>query len=1251
MANLNANIASKLISYVRHGVDINSEIKNIYRNSLIFIGDENQIYVPAMNTYVGIGQTAYTNTLERIKTIETQISELGTTLSADLVSKIYVNYSLDEVNGLNGHHSIGDAGAGLSAEEWALNNEITIKGVGDYDEATGFNKKNTGNNSSRYHTYTANHYDNGTGTKEIYVTYSDYYNSASSQPTSGITVTPYWGGKTTVTNPTTGQTITKRIGSYITIDDKLTWSYMTSAYSYALNYTRLHTASEIDRLYHNLLGDSVATYLPVGFGIAIENRTDQIKKLTPSEIANYNTANPNKYLVTVDPSGSDPEYYVLDKDAVYYYAYISNNTPAEGTTGNKVYVEISYSDIANLLTNGLGSLHNGTIRYNNGDSDIVQFPQLYVKDTQYNTTYNINIADGIQTLKEVAYLLDILSDGSLGSVTYYTYAEYNALTTNEKAECVYILPQNPNPASADIYAYSVNTGNPENLGIQIAYSIAGNQAQITDLHSHIEKIEKGKTSIRSIQGTNTEFTTVSVQGQLNWENTDTDQGRIQQGHPNYDGAGGHRDTPSYMVGDVNFKIAINTGLVYATVYQSGSSPKNYLYTDGFGVDWYGYYTAADMRNLSNESELVGGTAYSSYYTITIGTESGTGYTYANFTRIPSDNLVLDSYKQGENIQYYWIPNKAEAKNNASQNIIWEKVTREQLIALADTDTLPNSSITKGACTDFYTLNGGIYTNVATAANGHNAAYNAINNQTNVNVFYFQAGHKEFVIHAKVGENKIATTEWVGAYVEDSIRDISNTIGNIVEEANNYTKRKIEALDTNYIYSDFATYWTAYVATNNLTPGTTLYETAYANEYADYIARAADETRVFGNSGDYRLSYIAKSHYTYNIIEEDGIVRAETRELPSDTIKASAEIWGAESNVSITNRHQYAELINNTAYTPLYETLYNWKHETTQDNQLFVPVTNGTKVALAPAVANPWLSQRVYILNESDGAFIEFNRAATGAMQNYTDVANKAWQQLYVDGVRYDELDLNDWAWLDNNHTILRVGNYILTKVTSGANAGKISATAITDGTSYTYVSYISTTASTSTQYFSVEQKHFTYANAGNGENQLSVKAHITRIEDARSNNTGFADAYDVQKYIESLFTWVDISATATEAIINSSDKYYKHITLEDYNGENLYKRTLNGASPQYTYESTPVKAYFWKDNNAYFELTSNTTDTPDSDSNISHAGHVTVDGKYVYEQFFADYQTAQNYTRASNYYVRTEEPIINPLNLTETLYK
>ena len=1247
MANLNANIASKLISYVRHGVDINSEIKEVYKNSLIFIGDESQIYVPAMNTYVGIGNTAYNNTISRIDAIEQQISELGTTLSADLVSKIYVNYSLDEINGTNGKQAAGVA-AGLSAEEWALNNEITIKGVGDYDENTGFAKDNS-SNASRYHTYTANHFDNTAGTKEVIVTNSQYYNSQSHQPTSGITVTPYWGTKQTVLNQATGQYITKRTGSYITIDDKLTWSYMTSAYSYALNYTRIHTANEIDRLYHNLLGDSVSTYLPVSFGTAIEDVTESISKLTAAEIANYNTEHTDKYLVT-SGTGSNVYYYLLDRNTEYYYAYTNNGTPAEGTSANKVYVSLTYTDLAGLLTNGLSSLHSGSIRYTTGNADIDQFPQLYVLDTQYNSTYNINIADGIQTLKEVAYLLDILSDGNLGSVTYYTYAEYNALTTAEKSSAYMITPQNSHPANTDVYAYIVNTGDPENLGIQIAYSIAGNQAQINDLHTHVEKIEKGETSVRSVQTTDTEFTTVSVQGQLNWGNTDTNQGdSTQPGHPNYVASGvNHNETPSYMVGDVNIKFAINTGLVYATIYHpANEAAKNYLYTDGYGVDWYGYFTAADMNNLGTDTEVIGSTTYSSYYTASIETETGTGYTYAVMTRIPAANVILDPYVQGSTIQYYWIPDAADARNDANQNKIWQKVTRDELVALGDNDTLPNSSITKAGCTDFYVLNSdGTYTNVAATDGTSTAALKAINQQTNEDTFYFIAGHNEFEIHAKTGENKIATTEWVGAFVNDSIKDITNTVGNIVEEANNYTKKKISELDTNYIYSDFSTYWTSYVASHSLVVGTTAYETAYTNEYNDYIRRGADEAKIFGTTGDYRLSYITRSQYTYNIIEEDGVVRAEHRELPSDTILATAEVWGAESN--ITSRHEYAELINDTSYSPLYETLYNWKHQTTHDNQLFVPVTDGAYIPLATTAEKPWQTGTVYVLDANTNTFTQFN-AGTSRMSDYRDTANKYWVQLYVKGTRYDELDLNDWEWADQANNILKVGNYILTKETTGANAGKINATS--DGNSYTFVSYISTTAAQSTKYFSVEEKHFSYLNGGNGENQLSVKAHITRIEDASTSNTGFADAYDVQKYIESLFTWVDISATAPESVVNTSDKYYKHLTYDEYTTQTLYNRIDNAGTPNYSVESNPVTAYFWKDNNSYYGLTSDTTDTPDTDNTLDTTGHITVDGNYIYVQFFADSATAQKYTAASNYYVRTEEPIINPLNLKTTLYR
>lgn len=1229
MANINANIANRLMAYIRHGVDINSDIKEIYKNSLIFIGDESQIYVPAMNTYVGIGTTAYNNTIQRIKSIEDQLSSLDSSLGADMVSKIYVNYSLDEVNGLNGKTAVGGFSAGLTDTEWALNNDVTIKGVGDYDPATGLAKKNTRNDSSRYHSYTANYYDGTAGTKEIYVAASEYYNADAAQPTSGITVTPHWGTKQTVYNEATGQTIVKRSGNYITIDDSLTWSYMTSAYAYALDYTKTHTASEIDRLYHNLLGDSSVTYLPVAFDTVIDDRTSIISKLTAKEIAAFDTDNPGKHLITVDIN-STKYYYVVSTDVEIYYAYIDNNTPAEGTAGNKEYVKLTYTDIEDLIVNGLSTLHQGTVRYTAGNASIENFPQLYSRDVQYNSTYNINIKDGIQTLKEVAYLLDLLSDGNLGSVTYYTYADFNALTEGEQESAYYIQPQNPTPADNDIYAYIVNTGDPENLGIQIAYSIAGNQAQITDLHTHIEKLESGKTSVRSVQASGTEFTTVSVFGQSEWSNTDTDNGRLKAGHPNYVAPGvEHMETPSYLVGDVNIRIAINTGLVYATVYQKGDAPVNYHYVDGFGVNWYGCYTEADHRAL---------TADGTYYTASIQTETGTGYAYAVMTKVT--NPETDPYQQAPNTQYYWIPNPDDSKNDKNQNIVWEKVGREELMALDADDYLPNSTIKKSECTDFYTLGDNGYVNSASSDSDKTAADKAVG-LTNYDTFFFIAGHTEFEIHAKVGENKIATTEWVGAYLNDTLSDITSTLDNLIEEANKYTRKRIEDLDTNFAYSDFATYWTSYSTTYNLQPGTPEYESAYEREYNDYVERGEDEAYIFGDSGEYRLSYKSRSQYVYNIVEEDGMVSAETRELPSDTISAKVEIYGAESSSS---RHQYAVLVNDTPHAPLYETLYNWKHQSTGDNQLFAPVADSAYIPIEPTTAKP--AGTVYYFRETDHQYVIAALGTTIPMTDYTDTKNKNWVQLYSKGVKYEELDLNDWSWEDKEKNILKVGRFTLEKVTSGADANKIKVSA--DGTEIGFVSYISERAAESTRYFTATSKHFSYAESGNGENKLEITAHVTSIEDASTTNTGFADAYDVQRYIASMFTWVDISASSTEALISASDKYYSHITYADYTSEKLYGRTMNGDTPKYDVVSSPITAYYWKDDNTYYGLTQ---DGRPDETTLDGGAHIKIDGTYLYVQFAADHTMADRYTNDSNYYVRLEDPTMNPINLTETLYK
>jgi len=59
MGNSNYDIRNKIFTYVKHSADITDQVKEIYESSLIFIGDEQQIYVPIIDTYVGVGKSKY----------------------------------------------------------------------------------------------------------------------------------------------------------------------------------------------------------------------------------------------------------------------------------------------------------------------------------------------------------------------------------------------------------------------------------------------------------------------------------------------------------------------------------------------------------------------------------------------------------------------------------------------------------------------------------------------------------------------------------------------------------------------------------------------------------------------------------------------------------------------------------------------------------------------------------------------------------------------------------------------------------------------------------------------------------------------------------------------------------------------------------------------------------------------------------------------------------------------------------------
>lgn len=1522
MANSNVNIASKLYAYIRHGIDINDNIKDVYRNSMIFIGDEQQIYVPVMDTYVGIGMTSYNNTLNRISDLEARIDKVAETLSSDLVSKLYANYSYTDLT-FNSYIGAEDKSQSLASfmeggeEFWQLNNEVTIRGINDYDETTGFARtiehpyKVVDSEGNEYQLNQAEPYSNGLEYRVDAVSGNVAYNASglyanyndgetyTKMPTSGIKVTPVWGGITYVENPITHQPIAKRIGNRLEIDDKLTWSYMTSAYAYTLNYSQLYTNSEIERVYHNLLGEPEAIYVPVSFDSVVDDVTTEFNKLSIQDQERYAAENNVITLpaVATVANGAQIEagnavengvtiawlayntytvVYKVKSGDYYWSAYSSdiNYEIASLKDGNLAYTPFSVAQISSLLDEdqannagfeavvdtdeytatsafitSYGPSSYSLMRYT--DSFVANFPQIYIKDTQYNSTYNMNIKDGIETLKEVAYLLDILSDGTLGTTTYVTYGDWstaywdvtdpdnpvantgwegpttttdhvgNTVVTYTYDGVTYTVLQKmdgvTSPKASDLYVFYTNTGaDAENLGIQIAYSIAGNKKEIDDLHTHTDLLEEGKTTLRSIQSTSNDFAEVKlVGGTTQWVDTDSNQGEANFGnegvspenrHPNYE-TDQKNAYNSYLVGDVNIQVHLNTAKVYTTTYTSGVDPINYYFKDDFDVVWFGAYTMADMNNLPE-------TPNTTYYqisdagitvvhkdasdptTVTLtqadvsANDSNTDYIHAVFTEV--DNYQYDPRYQTFGTQYWYKPEAALALNNNEQNIKYASFTVEEYLGKPDDYSLTSNGLVKTGNYDVYYKDSSDtatpykkYSSFDSDTTGKEAFENEWNIQNNdpqnfsgahalsldEKIYIIDSGlinQEKVKVHAALHENALATTEWVGAYVDSVVEDITEELENILEEAKQYTRDQIAKLDKDYKYSDFNSYWTNLLneistSHNDYTygtgpndiyswsavtqPGSPEYKSAYEIEYNRYQNNPYVFT--YENSGEYRLSYITNSQYVYNTVEEDGIVTPETRELPTDELTVKTRVWGDEQNEGVNASHTYEDVvINNTldsdnsgsvdqpdeangSDNPLFMAIYNWmataKNATPsddsddfEDNQLFVadgvtykplPVDPTSKAAIDTWRSSLTPGTYYYFNYETQkfndlGIYIESLVSETvhgnAAVFDYGNRDDKFWTLVYEEVPNYVEINLQkaktDTETSTNLKDSLKIENedgtyYILTKHDTTSATTVIDVTKGYDGEdtdiindiennwSDTTLKYIDKKATEKVEYLTVENHHYSYLENGNGENKFEVTAHITKLEDATASNTGFADAFDVQTYVKNFFAWVDISASVTNDIINSFDIYYKEITLSDYlamdDAPTLYQRTVSNDEVQYNSVNTPNTSWYWQDNNALASEHVNTD--PDTLVNGGTASNVTVNfeagtsggsdlvkaeygehikinlqvsGGWFHKQFNANggSKYEENKRTGSNYYIRIEEPKLNPLNLTLTEY-
>ena len=378
------NIGEKMFAYIDVSRDLTLDMVQQYKNAMIILGDEKQLFNPLTNSYVGIGQTAYEWIKTQLQSGNEGLNGLDAHLHQNTVNSIYSNYAPSElIPHLPDTAASVEVGGHIVTQnnyryQLQANKDVVLKGIYDYDPTTkkGITSDIFGNpivNPSTYGTsgITVNIEHNGNhvqGTDEFGFEYS------------------YWQGQ-----------------DYITIDDRLTWSYITSRTSYLMNFAKTMAVQQANRVYKDILGVDVV-YIEKEFNEAF--LWDQYSK----------TLEPiNQVYVKLDGGNFVP---VEIRENNGDYAIVINQGGTDTilwSTNDSVFPAISSANIASILD------ENGGYETSGGEN----IPVWYHVDMEHTANVNQNIADGINTIKEISYILDRITDGDEDGVSLAYNIAYN----------------------------------------------------------------------------------------------------------------------------------------------------------------------------------------------------------------------------------------------------------------------------------------------------------------------------------------------------------------------------------------------------------------------------------------------------------------------------------------------------------------------------------------------------------------------------------------------------------------------------------------------------------------------------------------------------------------------------------------------------------------------------------------------------------------------------------------------------------
>lgn len=1196
-------IGQQLFAYTYSGEILNNPaVTEKFKKSLIFLGKEGQIYNPLTGTYVGIGQTAYTNLSNYANKIEEKVDALNQALTSSMVSAIYANHDPNtEVFTYKGEGMSLDTYRGIHAT-----NEIIFRGLGDYDPETGARTGKSFLNVTDA---------NATATNQELLNTAYYVDSSmvgGPHATSGITVSLVKGAnyyrfnfkgynsdlhgvtavgsdKAIVQNVFVGATSPEVVnggkvgqtvdGSYqidpavvldtdtsfntaitqlcayllrevpatnddkiklfseyyeaaldskgetqlykngrneFIIDDKLTWSYISSAYAYTLDFAQKFTQTEVNRIYSEILGlENGADLIPVNASVIKKVVADNNSYVFNTTTGVFELQGEDTTLLTDIVLNTDTKFYQkvyfnhvvnttykdvvsnsTDKDLTLegdnktspitirqYQLDSANARLVTGSTDGSVDVYNTINDVTTI-----GATKDGTIalsvdaqpanlgtwaQLNDGayeyylapDKSGSQYSLDYflkpvtsvdevnenydyvVVNTKSSSSHNINISDGINTLKEVAYVLDIITNGNL----------------------------NPN--------------DPESSGIEMAYSIAKNHVDILKLDERLVKVEGGLNVVNNISHSDAgdhKFATLNIES--NKYKTINISSLSEEAVDNVI-ANAWSSEYEYILektveGNTTYISLLDSVILsYQQAYNSYVIHKdngNDELEEPVFADYCTNYDAAnDKLYIVEKTKLASvdpqltayvgdvklGVDLTLAYTYTCNEYShndGEGFVAITLNEIPNNNkkLTIDIAVPAKFGGLNASSIEANTSKYAAGDPLDENTTVAEIIALIENISGKSFTIP----TDNRTFD----------ASGKIIVENDPNCIVNISI---NADVKN--VYAKVTS---VTYNLVGSILTD--KGFDGTLYSSNEGAGTVVANNSELSNNTVYYLRYATKETSIKFANTEVDGLASAEwvKAYTGQVVNDIKNDLAVANV--NSYNYAASLLTKLDSnvkveTGEVIDTisivDGKISVTSKELPTDKVVVMDVITGENGD---TDHNEYVKVNDFKAIDLAKTSLY---------------IEDGTRLKLHVATGAD-LADDTDVFDKNG---IE--------LEEHTDVVNDSYK-FGKNYANYIPLYTKETAYklIDNADLTFNADYSIASYQGTETSIYKISTQVV------------------NTEYITAEFVHNDKLSGGDGGNTLHLTTHITKLVDASADNKGFADAYDVKQTLNNLFEWVDL---------------------------------------------------------------------------------------------------------------------------------